>query len=883
MVIHSWILNGIILSFILLLAPLDGRIDDASGKDIIVTGALNAGGFITTEKKAQLSGLRVETEAGEEGFIGYTERGVSIVHPDIEVRIVLFGWWLDEVQTFGFTLHDNCSQTPTNVSQADFTIQTEKRVVIKYMFESTKDLFKICMKQKPRESKNGDMIEQPYLLVDDLRTSISTDIPPRKYYFHMGIQIAIIAVLLVCSGLFSGLNLGLMALTPQELMLISNSGSPQERRYAQTILPIRKSGNMLLCSLLIGNVCVNSAISILFDDLTSGTVALVVSSAGIVVFGEIVPQSVCVKKGLAVGAKTAWVTRLIMILTYPLSWPISKILDCVLGDEVVSYDRKRLMELIKMSTRNEDGLAEELKIAVGAMEISDKTVSDVMTKVHDVFMLPSDTTLNTKTVAEILRMGYTRIPVFESDRNNIVSLLFVKDLALLDPDDNFTVKTVCGYHEHALRFVLEDTPLRVMLEEFKKGEYHLAMVQRIVEKPGHDPLYEVVGVVTLEDIVEEILQAEIVDETDAITDNVHRIKRRRLRDDYTHFLDAENSSFQISMQMQFVTIQWLTANLPAFTSKYINRNVIEKIIQKNVHKVEYTNLSTTDTKVILPRQKIYRKKELSDKFILILEGRMLVTIGQNEMNFEAGPWHAFGSEILDKIVAILESKPSAQTTGQINNIISTPPLSASSTSKNAPPNILSQQQHQLPASGRSSVSSPPTTARTIKQRASIPVLKYMGSVKRDSQAAILPLLSSTSGLPPELEKKITFVPDYSVTIQDDCTYLEVTSNTYLLAYKTTLISRGSKVQPDDPQPSHYASSDNVAPTNYFTERIKEEDSPANGTIIRVGKDKVNVHKRSSSDSQSHLIPKSPPPIAPAEDAKDDFSGSDVEAALLPKI
>ena len=80
------------------------------------------------------------------------------------------------------------------------------------------------MKQKPRENKNGDLMEQPYLLVDDLRTSISTDIPPRKYYFPMGFQIAIITVLLVLSGLFSGLNLGLMALTPQELMLISNSG-----------------------------------------------------------------------------------------------------------------------------------------------------------------------------------------------------------------------------------------------------------------------------------------------------------------------------------------------------------------------------------------------------------------------------------------------------------------------------------------------------------------------------------------------------------------------------------------------------------------------------------------------------------------------------------
>lgn len=83
-------------------------------------------------------------------------------------------------------------------------------------------------------------------------------------------------------------------------------------------------------------------------------------------------------------------------------------------------------------------------------------------------MLPDTTVLNTKTVAEILRMGYTRIPIYSGNRNNIVSMLFVKDLALLDPDDNFTVKTICSYHKHTLRFVDKDTPLRVMLEEFKK-------------------------------------------------------------------------------------------------------------------------------------------------------------------------------------------------------------------------------------------------------------------------------------------------------------------------------------------------------------------------------------------------------------------------------
>nr|CDP94157.1 Bm5068, isoform b [Brugia malayi] len=593
----------------------------------------------------------------------YSDKEVSIVQPDVPVRVVLFGLGMDDIALVVFTrLGNNCSMSDIEITQPDFTIHTKERVVVK---------------------------------LDDLRAMISTEIPPRQYYLPMGIQIAVICCLFVLSGLFSGLNLGLMALTPQELMLIQKSGSKKERAYAEVILPVRRSGNLLLCALLIGNVCVNSAISILFDDLTSGYVALITSSAGIVVFGEIFPQSLCVKKGLAVGARTIWITRFFMVLTFPIAYPISKILDVLLGDEVISYDRKRLMELIKMSTRDE-GLAEELKIAVGAMEISDKTVSDVMTKIDDVFMLPNTTVLNTKTVAEILRMGYTRIPVFSGDRNTVVALLFVKDLALLDPDDNFMIQTVCGFHEHPLRFVMEDTPLRVMLEEFKKGDYHLAMVQRIVESEEADPAYELVGLVTLEDIVEEILQAEIVDETDVVMDNVHRIRRQ------------DGASRIISVQMQLVTMQWLATNQHAFNPDLISPNVLEKLIKQHVRRVEFSHLpDMNDPKTVIPRTaKLYTKQEPSERFILILEGRAMVTIGQNEMTFEAGPWHCFGGEFLEQLVAVTFSRNSL----------------------------------------------------------------------------------STSGVSPA----VSFTPDFSAVVRDDCTYLEITAQTYLLAYKSTLISKGSR-------------------------------------------------------------------------------------------
>lgn len=74
MVISEWVSYGFVFLITIFVNSVENRIDEipnVSGKDIIVTGALNAGGFITTEKKAQLSGLRIETDPGEEGFLGY--------------------------------------------------------------------------------------------------------------------------------------------------------------------------------------------------------------------------------------------------------------------------------------------------------------------------------------------------------------------------------------------------------------------------------------------------------------------------------------------------------------------------------------------------------------------------------------------------------------------------------------------------------------------------------------------------------------------------------------------------------------------------------------------------------------------------------------------
>ncbi len=151
--------------------------------------------------------------------------------------------------------------------------------------------------------------------------------------------------------------------------ILVEGGDPEEKQFAKTILPVRKRGNLLLCTLLLGNVLINSALSILlagkldvskcpassaemegmhtaplitkvhqgsgpdkrpeyvrertgiwpfpltnfvlvFPDLTTGPIGLVTSTIIILIFGEIVPQSICTRHGLEIGARCIWLVRI---------------------------------------------------------------------------------------------------------------------------------------------------------------------------------------------------------------------------------------------------------------------------------------------------------------------------------------------------------------------------------------------------------------------------------------------------------------------------------------------------------------------------------------------------------------------------------------------
>jgi metal transporter CNNM len=171
-----------------------------------------------------------------------------------------------------------------------------------------------------------------------------------KAMLPVWLHLTMLSVLLTLSGLFSGLNLGLMSLNKTDLKIIINTGTVSERDYASRIAPVRNHGNFLLCCLLFSNVLVNASLTILVDDLTSGLIAIMMSTLAIVIFGEIIPQAICSRHGLAVGARTIYVTKFFMCITFPLAYPLSKLLDKLLGEEIGSvYTRERLKELLRVN------------------------------------------------------------------------------------------------------------------------------------------------------------------------------------------------------------------------------------------------------------------------------------------------------------------------------------------------------------------------------------------------------------------------------------------------------------------------------------------------------------------------------------------------------
>ncbi|KAI4187086.1 MAG: hypothetical protein LQ348_004144 [Seirophora lacunosa] len=355
--------------------------------------------------------------------------------------------------------------------------------------------------------------------------STAEDAPMSPSKPTLWVYLAVAIALVLVGGAFAGLTIALMGQDEIYLQVIKTSGEGAERKHATRVLTLLKRGkHWVLVTLLLGNVITNETLPIVLDrSLGGGWPAVLGSTVLIVIFGEVIPQSICVRYGLPIGAYLSPLVLVLMYILGPVAWPTAKLLDWLLGeDHGTTYKKAGLKTLVtlhkSLGAAGEQLNSDEVTIISAVLDLKAKPIGSIMTPIKDVFTMSSDTVLDEKTMNIILSAGYSRIPIHEpKNPQNYVGMLLVKILITYDPED---CKKVNEFALATLPETAPDTSCLDIVNFFQEGKSHMVLVS---DQPGQD--YGAIGVVTLEDVIEELIGEEIIDESDVYID-VHKAIRR---------------------------------------------------------------------------------------------------------------------------------------------------------------------------------------------------------------------------------------------------------------------------------------------------------------------------------------------------------------------
>ncbi|XP_045922600.1 metal transporter CNNM3 isoform X3 [Micropterus dolomieu] len=489
---------------------------------------------------------------------------------------------------------------------------------------------------------------------------------PADYIPPWGLAVLIVVLLVICAVLRT-VNLSLLWLDPVELYVLHSCGSEEEKRAAKRLEPIRRRGNFLTCALLFLCALGHSVLGVLLYQALGSIVSAVFTSGFLIFFlAELGPHILCSGYGFQLAPGLTWLAQVCMVLTCPLSCPMGLILDLALRRDISTCGiRERAMEMIR--TSNNDPYSEFVKEEFSRGMLRTKTVEDILTPLKDCFMLPSSVVLDFSTMSEIMQSGYTRVPIYEEERANIVEILYVKDLALVDPDDCTPMTTITKFYNHPLHYVFNDTKLDAMLEEFKKGNSHMAIVQKVNNEGEGDPFYEVLGLVTLEDVIEEIIKSEILDESDGYLDR--KVKRplapleiplepRSVHEEFSLFKPPEGEpKIRTSPQLLLATHRFLSREVEHFSPGRVSEKVLFHLLRhpsvnQEVHFDPNNRLSAGHY--------LYTRNHPVDYFILLLQGRVEVEIGKEGLKFENGAFTYYGVSALTLPSSVHQSPVSTQ-------------------------------------------------------------------------------------------------------------------------------------------------------------------------------------------------------------------------------
>jgi len=353
----------------------------------------------------------------------------------------------------------------------------------------------------------------------------------------------------------SGLTVGYLSIDDLVLELRSNNGTDEEKEYASKVLPILADRHWLLVTLLLMNAFAMEALPLCLDKIVPEYLAVIISVSLVLLFGEVIPQAICTGPDqVKIAAFIAPLTKFLMVVSSPISYPIAKLLDYLLGEHhksrFLNNDLKTLIELHtinaleKMDLMHKDsqesvehklGLHDEqANLMISALEIREKKVIELMIPIKQTFSIDYDDVLDKFKLQLILDKGYSRIPVYSNhDTNDLIGLVRIKNLIGVDFNQNKTLRQL-GIELKKPLVISPRLSLIDLLRQFREGRSHMAFITEQVEELQDkfglnkinsltrndnisfkkNSIIKILGIITLEDVIEKMINLDILDEDD---------------------------------------------------------------------------------------------------------------------------------------------------------------------------------------------------------------------------------------------------------------------------------------------------------------------------------------------------------------------------------
>ncbi|MFC1687016.1 hemolysin family protein [Patescibacteria group bacterium] len=365
-------------------------------------------------------------------------------------------------------------------------------------------------------------------------------------------SILILLILILFSGFFSGAEVALVSVSSIKVKTFLK----EKRKGSGALMKLKARPRRMIITILIGNNIVNIAaasMATLFAADRFGSTGIGVITGLltllILIFGEITPKTLAQKNAgtiaLIIAKPISILGTILFPLVYFLEWLSKKLEGVVKLKRIASISEAEIRATLEYGVEKNVIDQEERNIMARAIRFSDITIREIMTPINKVFSLDCSQTIN-QTLNQIIESGFSRIPIYKGKKDNISNIILIRDV-MREFKNIHGDKTLEEIANQSV-YVDDTIELNHVMKMFQDKQIHMAFVK--------DKKNKVIGVVTLEDIIEELV-GEITDESDLKPNTIIRVDKNTIVTHGDSLIERINKFFNVDLPVQKVNLQGL--------------------------------------------------------------------------------------------------------------------------------------------------------------------------------------------------------------------------------------------------------------------------------------------------------------------------------------